>query len=170
MKYLYLIRHAKSSWSDPGLSDFDRPLNKRGKRDTPFMGTRMAAFDYRPEMIISSSAKRARKTARTIGAACGFKKNDIILKDSLYTFSANGILESIRQVPDSVNVLAVVGHNHGLTECAELLSGEFIDNVPTCGVVLISFSVVSWDKLAFHSSDKGKMLIFDYPKRHATGV
>lgn len=164
MKYLYLIRHAKSSWADHSLSDFDRPLNKRGKRDVPFMGLRMSAYEHRPEMIISSPAKRARTTARGIGEAIGFRKKEIILDDELYTFSCQGLVEVIKNAPESINILAVVGHNYGMTDCAEMLSGESLENVPTCGIVLISFSLPSWDMIAGGS---GSLLLFDYPKLHA---
>ncbi len=167
MKYLYLIRHAKSSWSKPSLSDFSRPLNKRGKRDIPLMGKLMADLDQQPDMIIASPAKRARRTARGIGAALGFGKKEIILDDDLYSFSSQGLLEVIKKTPALVEVLAVVGHNHGLTECAEMLSGETLINVPTCGIVLISFKVHSWDMVA---QGAGKMLLFDYPKRRNTDV
>lgn len=162
MKYLYLIRHAKSSWSDPSLSDFSRPLNKRGKRDIPVMGERMSSYEPKPEMIISSPAKRARRTARGIGAALGFDKKEIVLDDELYTFSPEGFLKVIKRAPKTIEVLALVGHNHGLTECAEMLSGESLINVPTCGIVLISFSLSSWDTV-MHGG--GRLLLFDYPKR-----
>ncbi|MGI9536873.1 MAG: SixA phosphatase family protein [Desulfocapsaceae bacterium] len=162
MKYLYLIRHAKSSWSDPSLSDFSRPLNKRGKRDVPVMGQRLATCVPKPDIIMSSPAKRARRTARGIGAALGFGKKEIILDEELYSFSSQGLLDVIKKTAAPVGALAVVGHNHGLTECAERLSGESLINVPTCGIVLISFSVPSWDMI---SDGAGSMLLFDYPKR-----
>ena len=162
MKYLYLIRHAKSSWADPSLSDFSRPLNKRGKRDVPVMGQRLSSYHPTPELIISSPAKRARKTARGVGQVLGFEKNEIILDDELYTFSSAGMLEVVRRAPSSIDVLAVVGHNHGLTDCAEMLSGESLINVPTCGIVLISFDTPSWGAIGEGS---GRMLLFDYPKR-----
>ena len=162
MKHLYLFRHAKSSWSDSSLSDFARPLNKRGKRDVPLMAGRMAAMDEQPDMIMSSPAKRARRTARGIGAALGFGKKEIVLDDDLYNFSSRGLLDVIMKTPASVKVLAVVGHNHGLTECAEMLSGESLINVPTCGLVLISFHISSWDMVV---RGRGNMLLFDYPKR-----
>ena len=162
MKHLYLIRHAKSSWSDPSLSDFSRPLNKRGKRDVPMMGKRMAALNQQPDLIISSPAKRARRTARGIGAALGFRKKEITFDERLYSFSSQGLLDVIQKTPATVRVLAVVGHNHGLTACAEMLSGEPLINVPTCGIVLIAFKVSSWDLV---SECCGKMLLFDYPKR-----
>ena len=164
MKYLYLIRHAKSSWADPALSDFERPLNKRGKRDAPFMGKRLAQYDKQPEIIFSSPAKRALKTARLIGAECGFKKNQIIVKKSLYTFSFEPIVEVVRRTEDSVNIQALVGHNHGLTECAELLSSTALDNIPTCGIVLIEFNLTSWNLV---ETGKGTLVMFDYPKQHA---
>lgn len=163
MKYLYLIRHAKSSWSDPSLSDFDRPLNKRGKRDAPFMGGRMASFAQRPEMIVSSPAKRARTTARIIGTHIGFSKKEITLVKKLYTFSSEPLLEAIRKTEDSISILALVGHNHGLTECAELLTSKLLGNVPTCGIVLIEFPLLSWNMV---EAGKGKLLLFDYPKLH----
>lgn len=167
MKYLYLIRHAKSSWADSRLSDFDRPLNKRGKRNVRFMGKRLASMRYRPEMIVSSPARRARKTARAIFAEWQFRKNEIVLLEKLYGFSAGPIIEVIRQTPDSINVLAVVGHNHGITECAELLGGEAIENVPTCGIVLLSFAVTSWGKVA---PESGVVIAFDYPKLHQIDI
>ncbi len=167
MKHLYLIRHAKSSWADPALSDFDRPLNKRGKNDAPFMGQQMAAFEHRPELIVSSPAKRARKTARVIGAALGFAKKEVVLEKRLYTFSSEPLIDFIRKTEDSVKTLALVGHNHGLTECAELLSSESLGNVPTCGIVLIAFSLQSWNMVG---AAKGTLLLFDYPKLHADNV
>ncbi len=167
MKYLYLVRHAKSSWTDPRLSDFDRPLNKRGKRDVVFMGKRLATLPYRPEMIVSSPAKRARKTARAIFAEWNFKKKDITLLDKLYTFSAGPIVEVIRGTPDSIKVLAVIGHNYGLTECAEMLGGKAIENVPTCGIVLISFALPTWGQVAPNS---GAVLTLDYPKLHQLDI
>lgn len=162
MKYLYLIRHAKSSWSDPSLSDFDRPLNKRGKRDLPVMGQRMATYEPKPELIVSSPAKRARRTARGIGGALGFMNKEIVLDEDLYTFSPDGFLQVLKKTPDEIQVLALVGHNHGLTECAEMLSGESLVNVPTCGIVLISFDQPSWRTVM---SGGGSLVLFDYPKR-----
>jgi phosphohistidine phosphatase len=164
MKHLFLIRHAKSSWSNPGLSDFERPLNKRGKRDAPFMGKRLATIDPRPDCIISSPARRARKTARAVGAEIGFSKKDIILEDELYTFSAHTIIEILKRTSDSIQTLALVGHNHGITECGEYLSGERLDNVPTCGIVLIQFDCKRWAHIGPQS---GSLLLFDYPKLHA---
>lgn len=163
MKHLYLIRHAKSSWNDPGLTDHDRPLNKRGKRDVPFMAERFSEYSHQPEMIISSTAKRARKTARGIGKMVGFEKNDILLLDALYTFSSEQLITVIRSVDNSVNVLAVVGHNYGMTDCAELLCGEELGNVPTCGIVLIEFPVDRWKYI---TGGTGRLLQFDYPKLH----
>lgn len=165
MKHLYLIRHAKSSWSNPALSDFERPLNKRGRRDAPVMGRRLASAAYQPECILSSPARRARKTARIIGAEMSLPKPDIIIDQALYTFTAEGVLDIIKKSQDSIKVLALVGHNHGITECAEYLSGEQLGNIPTCGIVLIEFSCDSWNGV---HPDFGRLLFFDYPKLHET--
>jgi len=163
MKSLYLIRHAKSSWSDPGLADHDRPLNKRGRRDVPVMAQCFASSGPVPDMIISSTARRARKTARGIGKGVGFKKHDILLLKPLYTFSGEALLTVIKSVDNTVNVLAVVGHNYGLTDCAEFLCGEELGNIPTCGIVLIEFDIDDWKDLP---GGKGRLVQFDYPKLH----
>ena len=161
MKVLYLIRHAKSSWADPRLTDHDRPLNKRGKRDIPIMARRLASYTPRPELIISSTATRARKTARGIGDRLGFDKQEIVLIESLYTFSREPLLEVIRSVQPTVTVLCVVGHNYGLTDCAEWLCGEDLGNIPTCGVVLMEIPVDDWKQIC---RGNGRLLRFDYPK------
>jgi phosphohistidine phosphatase len=161
MKVLYLIRHAKSSWADPRLTDHDRPLNKRGKRDIPIMAQRLASYTPRPELIISSTARRARKTARGIGDRLGFDKQELVLIESLYTFSREPLLEVIRSVQPTVTVLCVVGHNYGLTDCAEWLCGEDLGNIPTCGVVLMEIPVDDWKQIC---RGNGRLLCFDYPK------
>ncbi|MDH3269487.1 MAG: histidine phosphatase family protein, partial [Ignavibacteria bacterium] len=84
MKTIYLVRHAKSSWKDQGLQDYDRPLNKRGKRDAPFMGEVLNDKKIRPDFIISSSAKRAKKTALEIAAKIGYPHNKILFNEEVY--------------------------------------------------------------------------------------
>ena len=98
-----------------------------------------------------------------VGAELGFRKHEIIVRKNLYTFSSEPIIEVIRRTEDSVSTLALVGHNHGLTECAELLGSTPLDNVPTCGIVLIEFPLKSWNMV---EPGRGTLSMFDYPKLH----
>lgn len=164
MKHLYLIRHAKSNWNDSALSDFDRPLNKRGKRDAPFMGQRLAAASVCPDLIIASSAKRARKTARIISKEIGYPKARIVLTDTIYTSELGQLLEIIRSTGSDIQSLGLVGHNFVITELAEWLTGRSIVNIPTCGIVAIAFDIKQWRKV---EGQTGKLVFFDYPKKHS---
>jgi len=163
VKRLYLIRHAKSSWAEAGLGDFDRPLSHRGKADAPFMGQRLAGHGARPGLIVASPAKRARKTARIIAEALGFAEKSIHFDPVLYMAEVPILLETIAGVPDSTEELALVGHNYGITDLAEWLTGRSLGNIPTCGIVGIGFDCRSWSDL---KEGSGRLLFFDYPKQH----
>lgn len=163
MRRLYLIRHAKSSWSEPGLADFDRPLSSRGKRDAPFMGKRLADYGVCPDLILASPAKRARKTALLIAAAVGYAEKNIVFDEDIYESQVPDLLSIIAQVPAKVGVLFLVGHNYAITDLADYLSGQNTGNIPTCGIVAIEFAGKSWSGL---QAGSGRTLFFDYPKKH----
>jgi len=146
VKKIYLIRHAKSSWSEEGMSDFERPLNKRGKKDLPFMADRLKEFGIKPDLILSSPAKRAQKSAES-------------LYDSSYT-TYRYLLDSL---DDKLNTVFIVAHNPTLTEVGERLSGAILTNIPTCSIVCIEFDVKSFKDI---EEDSGKIIFFDYPKKH----
>lgn len=162
MKRLLLCRHAKSSWKDITLEDIDRPLNKRGKRDAPEMGRRLAAGGIKPDMIISSPARRACKTARQLAKLTGFGKKNVILLREVYAASANELLAIVREFDDAASVVFVVGHNPETTVLANMLGDLDIDNVPTCGVVALDFAVDSWQQIG---ETKGTLVFFDYPRK-----
>ncbi|BDD87555.1 phosphohistidine phosphatase SixA [Desulfofustis limnaeus] len=164
MKRLYLIRHAKSSWADAGRPDFDRPLNGRGKRDALLIGKRLAAAGVQPDLLISSPARRARKTARAIAEEIGYRERDLVLIDALYTFSREGLVSVLRDVDDEIKALVVVGHNDAISDAAEWLSGAALGSIPTCGVVSITFATDRWREL---DSGSGVLEFFEYPKRIA---
>ncbi len=165
MKRLYLIRHAKSSWSNPHLSDFKRPLNKRGKVNGPEMADRLAARGIRPDIIVSSPAKRAKKTARFMAAGVEYNRNDIIYKKELYLGYLSRYLDIIGTFFKRSNTLFLVGHNHTITDLANYLTGESLANVPTCGIVAVEFA----RKKGFSKKRAaGKMLFFDYPKKDSS--
>jgi phosphohistidine phosphatase len=166
VKKLYIIRHAKSSWDDPSLSDFDRPLNDRGKRDAPRMAKRLKEKRLTPDAVLTSPALRAKDTCHIICEGLGFNKNKIEEKPALYHASDDQILKVIHTLKDRTgdeeeNVL-VFGHNPGLTEFANRLSHENIDNIPTAGVVCISLTAKNWKQVEWGS---GKLVFFDFPKK-----
>lgn len=162
MKRLYLIRHAKSSWDDPRLADFDRPLNDRGKRDAPRMGKRLARAGHRPDILLSSPARRAYGTAKRIARELGLRKENILRNDHLYHADESQLLRAVQAQPDAAGSLMLFGHNPGLTEFATLLCRYPFDNVPTCGVVCIDFPVDSWRRVTYN---QGTLQFFDYPKK-----
>ncbi len=164
MKRLTLLRHAKSSWKDPGLDDFDRPLNQRGERDAPVMGRRLKARGARPSLILTSPAKRAQRTARLIAEAIGYPVEFLQREAELYLAEPKTILEVVAREAESFNDVFVCGHNPGMTDLANRLSGVRIDNVPTCGIVALEADIENWADL---DQADCKLDFFDYPKRSA---
>ena len=162
MKKLTLIRHAKSSWKDPFLSDFDRPLNKRGKHDAPEMGKRLATEEFHPDMILSSSAKRAKKTAKIIAQEIGFSESKIKTKKSAYLADDDELVDLLKKLDDNFEHVTLVGHNPGLTDLANWIAKANIENIPTCGIAFIHLNVDSWSKIA---KGCGELVKFDYPKK-----
>lgn len=167
MKRLYLIRHAKSSWSHPDLDDFDRPLNKRGKVDCPEMAARLGRAGIRPDLIVASPAKRAKKTAIFMAKGTGYNKKNIDYYDELYLGSLSYHLQLIGELFGKVDVLFLVGHNYTMTELGEYLTGSYLGNVPTCGIVGVEYA----EQNGFTSkAGAGRLLFFDFPKNHTETV
>lgn len=164
MKRLYIIRHAKSDWSEEGLSDFDRGLNKRGKRSLPLMGGYLVEERIMPQLILSSPAKRAKKTAQELAWYVGIESNKIRYDEELYEATLETLLEKVRLIPDRISCAFLVGHNPGLTELAEFVSGEQVGNIPTCGVLGIELYEEDWQSMG---SKAAKIVSFEYPKRYA---
>jgi phosphohistidine phosphatase len=161
-RQLTLIRHAKSSWDDAGVKDRDRPLNERGERDAPLMGRRLQARGARPTLILTSPALRARRTAQIIAREIGYPQEFLQREDDLYLASPDEMVAVIARQDSSFRDLIVCGHNPGLTELANQLTGAGIDNVPTAGVVVIGLDLKSWADL---DGAQGELLLFDYPRR-----
>ena len=164
MKELILVRHAKSSWKDPTLSDHERPLNKRGKRDAPEMGERLAASGYDPDLIVSSSADRALDTARTIAGKLGYPRERIAVEERLFHAGVAELLHVIRGVDDPVDILMLFGHNPGLTDLANHIGPREILNMPTCAVLHLRFQADTWSTVG---DVPGEEVRYDYPKRAA---
>ena len=121
MKTLFLIRHAKSSWDDTALPDKDRPLGDRGRRDAPKMGKRLAKRDVKPDLILSSPARRALTTAEIVAKKLDYKLKDIVVDDRLYAGAVHDLLNVIHKVGDKLERVMLFGHNPELTELAHRL-------------------------------------------------
>jgi len=136
MKTLYIVRHAKSSWDDPAMSDFDRPLNARGLRDLPPMAAALQSHDVYPDLILSSPANRARTTAEHYHEVLG---GALRLDDRIYEASLMGLVYLAQEAFERADTVMIVGHNPGLTMLIDRMSNRTIGNLPTAGVVGIAF-------------------------------
>lgn len=159
MKNVILLRHAKSSWDNLLLSDFERPLNGRGKNDAPLIGKEICRYGILPDLILCSSSQRTRQTLAAIQHH--FPKATIEFKRDLYHSSADHMLNLVKSVPDHFNTVMLVAHNPGITYAFELFGDVRIDNVPTCGVGCFSFDVNSFTDI---KSGNGNLEYFVYPK------
>lgn len=163
MKILYLCRHAKSSWADPGMDDLDRPLNDRGLRNAPHMAH---VFEQRGEpldLILTSPAERALTTAKFFQEALALKKEAFVQDRSIYLAEKDTLLRILHALPATADRVMLFGHNPGFTELVQHLSDAGIDNLPTCGLVRIDFPLDDWLHIGKHS---GTLVWFDYPKWH----
>lgn len=165
-KTLILIRHAKSSWDDESLPDFDRPLNERGKKDAPKMAKRLREKKITIDAFISSPAKRARKTAELFMKEFGRKEKEIVLISALYDASPEAFCETIQSIDDAIKCIAIFSHNPGITYFANSLAANIqIDNMPTCSFFAIQSKSESWNDF---KDTKKEFLFFDYPRnQHA---
>ena len=143
-KTLTIVRHAKSSWDDPVLADFDRPLNPRGLRDAPRMGARLAKTGITPDRLVSSPANRALATAKIIAAALGLETRVIVPDERLYLASADMILRIVQEQPDEVSSLMLFGHNPGMTDLVHRLGDCPLANLPTGACVTFRVEVDRW--------------------------
>ncbi|MGI0048396.1 MAG: SixA phosphatase family protein, partial [Nitrososphaera sp.] len=128
-KILLLLRHGKSSWKHPDLDDHDRPLGKRGKRDAPRMGKLLKEEDLIPDLIISSTAKRSKKTAQAVVESSGYA-GKIDLNPSLYSADPEAYLKALRRVRDEFNMVLIVGHNPALENLVSMLTSKS-ESMPT---------------------------------------
>jgi len=160
MKNLYLIRHAKSDWSNENKSDFDRGLNKRGEKAILIMSKVLKEKKVIPDLILSSSAKRAKLTAQGLAKKVGYS-GEIKYIDTLYLGAPETVYKLIKEVDDTVDILFIVGHNPEITELSNMMIDDYIDNVPTLGIVALKLPIDHWGKV---TTRKGILKFFIYPK------
>ncbi|MFH1984336.1 MAG: histidine phosphatase family protein [Pseudomonadota bacterium] len=161
MKTLLLMRHAKSSWKAPHLIDHQRPLNKRGKMAAPEMARRLKKKGVALDAIISSDARRAMDTAAAVAKTLGMPLNAIRPNTALYHAAPDRLLDTVHRFEDSWHQVLLVGHNPGVTELVKGLYPEPIANVPTAGIVSLTFEATSWRQIG---RDRLVSSSFDYPK------
>lgn len=155
MRTLILLRHAKSSWSDESLADFDRPLADRGRKTAPGMGRHMREIGLTPDQVLCSPALRTRQTAALVLAELGEPRVAIDFDASLYAAEAGTLLARVEQTTAGVRQLLLIGHNPGLQELALLLAQEndapertsIAGKLPTCALVVLELRVRSWPKV-----------------------
>ncbi len=164
-RQLTLLRHAKSSWEETARKDRNRPLNERGERDAPLMGRRLRERGVRPTLIVTSPAVRALRTAQIIAREIGYPEEFLQREEDLYLATPNQVVAVIARQDSSFRDVIVCGHNPGLTELANRLTGAGIDNVPTTGLVVIELNLSQWADL---DGVQGELLLFDYPRRDAS--
>jgi phosphohistidine phosphatase len=145
MKTLLVLRHAKSSWNDPALDDHERPLNKRGRRDAPRMGKLVREYGLRPDVVISSDAVRARLTAEAVAEAARYA-GEILLDPHIYMAGPADILSLLATVQENAETVMIVGHNPGLEQLVEQLTGERQD-LPTAALAQIGLPINRWRDL-----------------------
>lgn len=153
MKTILISRHAKSAWDNPGLQDFDRPLNDRGHRDAPEMAEKIKRLGHKPDILISSPANRALTTAKYYASLFDMPISEV---PNLYHGMPEQYLEAIQTLPDEVDTVFLFGHNPGITYIANTISPGCTDNVPTAAVIVASNKVdqwqdVNWENCSLHS-------------------
>ncbi|HSI88685.1 MAG TPA: histidine phosphatase family protein [Pyrinomonadaceae bacterium] len=146
MKTLYVLRHAKSSWDDPNISDFDRPLNDRGERTAPFMGQLMRDRGLIPEAVISSPARRATETASLVRTAAGIEP-EIRFDERIYEASPQALRQVASEADNSSESIMLVGHNPGIEGFIRMLTGETVA-APTAALAVIVLDISAWADIA----------------------
>lgn len=162
MKTIFLIRHAKSSWDSPELRDINRPLNNRGSRDAPFMASMLSHKISTPDQLISSPANRAFTTATFFAKAFKIPQEDIKQEKGIYEAYAQELLYIVQHLDPTWDTVCLFGHNPGFTNFANQFAKDFIDNVPTCGIVEIAGDVENW---AGFTKKAAAVKAFYFPKQ-----
>ncbi len=160
MKTLWILRHAKSSWKDGSLADFDRPLNGRGRRNALDMARRLAARHAVLDRVVSSPALRARQTVEIFAGELAIPPESIDWTPSLYEAGTETWWQTVAQLDPGWNSVLMAGHNPAITQLVRQLGLSSLQNVPTCG--LAECRAPSWNAFP-----EGSVASFDHPRKTA---
>ncbi|EIT68129.1 MULTISPECIES: SixA phosphatase family protein [Hydrocarboniphaga] len=159
MRTLTLIRHAKSSWDDPKIEDFHRPLNERGFRDAPVMAQRLGNLLDATPQLVASPALRTTTTARIFAEVLGIAESSIRFEPPIYDATAAELLAVVRELDDAYPNVALFGHNPGLTDLSHRLARCTFGEMPTCAMAVLEFDVDRWADVAH-----GRLFAYSFPK------
>ncbi len=159
MKILYVLRHAKSSWDNPNLADFERPLNERGLKTAPFIGETMLKNNFQPQLLLSSPAIRAKETADLIKVSAKLKTS-VKFDERIYEASLQVLLHIVSDLSEKIDSAMLIGHNPGLEGLIKFLTGEF-QAMPTAGLAIIDLKVGNWSDV---DSKSGELRTIIRPK------
>jgi len=158
MKKIVIIRHAKSSWKHD-VNDIDRPLKGRGITDTGLVSKEFSLLKYVPERVFSSPAKRALETCNLFVRNLEISEDIVGVYDQLYDFGGHNVIDFIKSIDNKYNNVMLFGHNHALTSIVNLFGDSYIDNLPTCGLVVLEFDIEFWNKV-----DQGRTIKTIFPR------
>lgn len=156
MKTLYVLRHAKSSWDNPNLTDFDRPLNERGLKTAPFMGEIMLKYNFQPEIILSSPAIRAKETAELVKTSANFEQ-EITFDEQIYEAEPQTLFQIASEFDGAAQSAMIVGHNPGLEGLVKTLTGE-LQPMPTACLAVIDLEIGDWSEIVAGKGNLRKMI------------
>ena len=163
MKQLIVTRHAKSSWDSDAPSDFHRPLNNRGIRNTPIMAERLINRGPLPELILSSTAVRALETSELLMTNLGLNSKQLRATDSIYEAPLSALEQAVGTLPDHISIAMLVGHNPGVSSLGSYLCRQPNLQMPTCAMACFELDIDHWKDTY---RDCAKMLWYDYPKNN----
>ncbi|QIL76126.1 MULTISPECIES: SixA phosphatase family protein [Hymenobacter] len=161
MKTLYLMRHAKSSWSFDDLSDRERPLNGRGRTDAPAMGEALEKRNVQLDLLVSSPAVRALSTAALVASVLKYPHDQIQVVEKIYQADVNDLMRVVHELPNEANSVLLVGHNNTITDFANLLSPSQIPEMTTAAILCLRFDTNHW---AHVDRTNAEYYFYDHPR------
>ncbi|MCH3883012.1 MULTISPECIES: SixA phosphatase family protein [Tenacibaculum] len=161
MKTLYIVRHAKSSWSYDSVQDIDRPLKERGINDAHLLSKFLASKIQKPDVFISSSANRALHTSVIFCENFSYPLSNLQIKRQLYSFSDGYLVKTVKALDDSFDSAIIFSHDHGINTFVNKFGSKPIAHVSTCGVIAIEFEEKHWKNIK-----KGTTIMVEFPKNH----
>ncbi|GMQ84146.1 MAG: phosphohistidine phosphatase SixA [Gammaproteobacteria bacterium] len=164
-KTVYLVRHAKSSWGEPGLADMERPLNKRGSSDCQEMGSRLNRRGLIPDLIVSSPALRAVTTAQCIARQLQYPEADIVEEEAMYCSGTDALNAVLQRLDERFSTVMLVGHNPDMTGLVNMLCGPVVDDMPTCAIATVGLDIENWSEI---DTGTGELADYDFPKKTST--